>query len=144
MSKCSKFIILLATLPLWNFAQAQSIILSEEYLSEASKKGSPQLDQIEAAFLSAEVRAGQTKEMFAPEVFGQAVYAETNEKAIIPFIPIWSPVKQGQIGVRKNLSSGFYTEAAVTTDQRSAISPIGKYRNITTSTLSFTMQMDLW
>lgn len=121
-----------------------SVELSERFLKEAAAKGAPQLDQIQAAFLSASLQAGQTQELFAPELFGRASYAETNEKPIITFIPIFSPIKQAQMGVRQNLKSGFSLEAQAGTDQRSAVSPSGKYRDVTTTILSFSMQMDLW
>jgi outer membrane protein TolC len=118
--------------------------LTETSLRDLALKGAPQLDQIQASFLAVDVQTKQLQEQFAPELFGRANYAETNEKPIIQFFPIWSPLRQAQVGVRQNLKQGFSAEAALTTDQRSAVSVTGKYRDITTTSLSFTMQMDLW
>lgn len=124
---------------------AETYKITESVLFEAAEKGSPQLDQIETAFLSASLREGETKEKYAPELFGRAAYAETNEKAIIQFQPIYSPIKQAEIGVRQNLRHGFQTRLSAETDQRTASSPfIGRLQNVTTTTLAFTVQMDIW
>lgn len=137
-----KLLILLTFLT--SFAFAQTIQLTETMLMEEARKGSPRLDEIEANMLALSSRKGETKDLFAPELFGGTSYAETNERPIITFIPIFSPVKQAQLGVRKNHEHGLTTQFAATTDQRSAVSPGGKYRNVTTTSLAFTMQMDLW
>lgn len=145
MFKLLKLLGLFSLVSLCSQAFAQTKIeINEKYLSDIAAKGAPQLDQIQAAFLNADLRKGETEALFSPELYGQAAYAETNERPIITFIPIWSPTKQAQLGVRQNLKSGFTVQAQATTDQRSAISPNGKYRDVSTTTLSFTMQMDLW
>jgi outer membrane protein TolC len=118
--------------------------LNEASLKELALKGSPQLDQIEASFLAASYNNTQTREGYSPELFGKASYGETNERAILTFIPVWSPTKQGQIGLRQELTKGFTAEAAVGTQQQSAVSAGGKYKDITTTSLSFLVQMDLW
>jgi outer membrane protein TolC len=125
---------------------ATPLRLTESYLEQLALKGSPSLDEIEAAFLSTQLRQGETHQAYAPELFGRASYAETNERALIAFQPIFSPVKQAQVGVRQNFKQGLSTEAAVTTDQRSSsTSPFaGTFQNATTTTLSFTVQLDLW
>lgn len=132
-------------LPL-TLAQAQSLLLSEALLEKLAQQGSPQLAEIEAAFLSAQVRKGEINEDFAPELFGQASYSETNERALISFQPIFSPVKQAQLGVRQDLKYGVSTSASVVTDQRSSSSsPLaGTFTNATTTTLNFTVQIDVW
>ena len=128
--------------PLW----AQTLVdINEQKLEEIAKKGSPRLDEIQAALLKAQVDSGQTDEQFAPELFGRAAYAETNERAIVQFQPIFSPIKTGQIGVRQSFKQGFKTSAAIATQQQSAVSSFtGKFRDVTTTVASFTVQMDLW
>jgi len=123
---------------------AQSFILSEESLKALAANSAPQLEQIQAAFYASDLQKAQVNEIFSPELFGKASYAESNEKPIIQFIPIWSPVKQAQLGVRQNFKQGLSAEVAVSSDQRSANSVTGKYTDITTTSLSFMMQMDLW
>jgi len=137
------FIIGVGSLCAEAFAQTE-FKLNESSLKELASKGAPQLDQIEASFLAASFNNTQTREGYSPELFGKAAYAETNERAILQVIPIWSPIKQAQLGVRQELKKGFLAEAAVGTQQQSAASSFGKYRDITTTTLSFLVQMDLW
>jgi outer membrane protein TolC len=125
--------------------QVLGATITEDSLVDLAKKGAPQLDQINAAFYSAAIQQGQLNERFAPEFFAKGSYAETNERPILSFFPIWSPVKQGQIGLRKELTKGFTAQAAFTADQRTAVTPFsGRLENITTTALSFTLQMDLW
>jgi outer membrane protein TolC len=110
-----------------------------------SKGRAPLLDEIQATLLGTQTLKNQVEEKYAAEVFGSGSYSETNERPIIQFIPIFSPVKQAQLGVRKKFSYGFDSQLAATADQRSASSAVGgTYDNVTTTTLSFTMQMDLW
>ena len=124
---------------------AQGLVLTEEFLQDKAKQGSPSLDQIEAAFQSVAISKGEEREKYAPELFGQGSYSETNERALIAFAPVFTPVKQAQVGVRQNFANGFDTSATLTTDQRSARGAfIGQLQNGTTTTLAFTMQMDLW
>lgn len=134
-------LLLLFSTNLW----AETVRISEEYLSKVAESGSPQIDQIEAAFLNASVREGETLEKYAPELFGRGSYLETRERAIIQFQPVFSPIKQAQLGVRQDFATGVETSAYIVTDQRSAQSNfIGKLQNVTTTTLAFTAQMDIW
>lgn len=127
-------------------ASATTFTLTEATLQKMAAKGSPQLDQIEAAFLASQLQDKQTQEIYAPEVFGSATYSETNEKAIIPFQPVFSPIFQSELGVRKNLPQGLSATASVIADQRSAgrTSFTGQFSDVTTATLRFTLQVDLW
>lgn len=127
-------------------AHAQETEITEKSLIGLSKKGSPELDQIEAAFLQSSFNEKQTAENFAPELFAEGKYSETNEKAIIRFQPVFSPIAQTQLGVKKNFAQGFNASASVVTDQRSAAptSFTGRFEQVTTTTLRFTVQMDLW
>lgn len=141
MPNCLIFIVfIILSLPAFS-----EVLISERTLEELSAKGSPQIDQIEAAFLSTSLREGEVAQRFAPEVFGKTSLAETNERAIVQFQPVFTPVKQAQLGVRRSFKEGIETAAYVVTDQRSAENPfIGKLNNVTTTTLAFTAQIDLW
>ena len=127
-------------------AFAAPLMLNEKFLNEAAQRGSPNLDQLEAAFNSTKIRQGELKEEYAPELFGRASYAETNERALISFQPIFSPVAQAQLGVRQKFAQGLTTTAQIITDQRTSTSSAlaGTFRDATTTTLSFTVQLDLW
>lgn len=125
---------------------AAVVRLNEKMLTEMASSETPQLEQIEAAFYSIAVRENEQKEKFAPELFGLGQYSETNERALIRFQPVWSPIAQAQLGVRQNLSNGFSTSASITTDQRSAAPTAftGRFRDVTTTSVRFQVQMDLW
>lgn len=125
---------------------SETVSLTEEVIQTMAQKGSPRLDEIEAAFLSTSLGESQLKEKYAPELFGKYAHAETREKALIKFQPVFTPIDQTQLGVRQNLTHGFTTSAAIVSDQRSAAptSFSGRFRTVTTTTLNFTMQMDLW
>ncbi|WP_408096951.1 TolC family protein [Peredibacter sp. HCB2-198] len=144
MGNYLKLLVLFVLSPLYVFGA--TVQLSENLIQEVARKGAPQLDQIEAAFQASSVRKGEEKEKYAPELFGQGIYSETNERALIEFSPIFSPVKQVQLGVRQNLAYGFDSRLSLITDQRSSSSSpiIGHIKDATTTTLAFTMQMDLW
>ena len=110
-----------------------------------SKESSPKLDEIQANLLSSQTQAGTTEEEYAPELFGQASYSETQERPIIQFLPVFSPVKLAQLGVRKKFGGGFQASVQAAADQRSAVSPVsGRYDNVTTTVVGLTLQMDLW
>lgn len=84
-------------------------------------------------------------ERYAPEAFAGGSYAENNARPIIQFIPIFSPIKQAHVGLRKRFKKGINTELQLSTIQQSANSSTsGKYTDVTTNVLSFTVQMDLW
>lgn len=119
--------------------------ITEAELLNLSKNRAPNLELIKASMLGVETQQNILEEDYAPEIFGKASYAETQERPIIEFLPVFTPVKQIQLGLRQKLSNGFQADLLATTDQRSASSSVsGKYDNVTTTILSFTLQMDLW
>ncbi len=146
MSNVLKLTSFLAIVALSGPSFAESIVLTEDSVQALARKGSPRLDEIEAAFLSVSLDQNELRERFAPELFGKYGHAETRERALVRFQPVFSPIDQAQIGVRKNLSHGISTSASIVTDQRSAAPTAftGRFRNATTTTANFTMQMDLW
>ncbi len=146
MANILKFIGFLAIVALSGPCFSQAVVLNEDVIQKFAENSTPRLDEIEAAFLNVNLTQNQINEKYAPELFGQYAHSETHEKAIVRFQPVFSPIDQAQLGVRQNLAHGFSTSAAVITDQRSAgpTAFSGRFRNATTTTLRFTMQMDLW
>lgn len=139
-----KVLLLSFVISLSSFAFGARVI-TESSLIEMARKKAPTLDAIKASMLLAQNQKNLTEEQYAPELFGKGSYAETQEKPIIEFIPVFSPVKQAQLGVRQKFVKGLEAEAALSTNQQSASSSLsGTYDNVTVSILSFTMQMDLW
>jgi outer membrane protein TolC len=125
------------------FAQT-TFSLDEKSLLSFGKEKAPQWDAIEATFLSAKAEALALNDRFRPELFGEAQYSETRERAIIQFMPVWSPTESAQVGVRQAFRGGVSASAAVGADQRSAMSPNGSYRDVSTSTLRLDVSIDLW
>lgn len=126
-------------------AIAATKTITEAELMNWSKSHAPQIEDIQATLLSTENQKNIIEEKYAPELFGKASYAETQERPIIEFLPVFSPIKQAQLGVRKKFSKGIETQLLATADQRSASSSTsGRYDNVTTTLVSFTVQMDLW
>lgn len=124
---------------------ASTRTINESDLVNWSKEHAPQIEEIKASLLSSENQKNIIEEKYAPEVFGRASYSETQEIPIIEFLPVFSPIKQAQLGVRKKFSKGLETQLLATADQRSASSAVsGTYDNVTTTLISFTVQMDLW
>ncbi|MBL7663898.1 MAG: TolC family protein [Bacteriovoracaceae bacterium] len=121
-----------------------SFSLTEKNLTQLSLETSPQWESIEAAFLSAKSDAEQLNDGFRPEIFGEAQYGETKEKPIIEFIPMWSPLKSTQLGIRQDFRGGVTMSAAVSATQQSATTPTATYKNISTSTVRLDLQVDLW
>lgn len=122
-----------------------AVEITEATLVNLSTQNAPRMEEIRAALYNIETDKNEVEEKFAPELFGKALYAETKEKAIIEFQPVFSPVKQARLGVRQKLSYGLNAELLATSDQRTGSSSfIGKLDNITTTIFSFTLQMDLW
>jgi outer membrane protein TolC len=120
--------------------------ISEAYLLEKATERSPSLEDIGAQFLSLQSRALETEEEFSPEFFLQGSRAETNERALITFQPIFSPTTQTQLGFRQNLKFGASTSMSVYADERdSSSSPVaGNFRRATTLGANFSLQLDLW
>jgi outer membrane protein TolC len=124
---------------------AHALILTEEDLIRRASLSSPSLDQIESNYMASEISLRQINEKYAPELFARGSYAETNERPIITFMPVWSPLKQAQVGIKKDLTKGITAEMGFVADQRSALTQLsGSLDNITTTSLMVKLQMDLW
>jgi outer membrane protein TolC len=122
----------------------QTFSLSEKALAGLSLEASPQWEAIEAAFLTTKLESEKLHDRFRPEIFGSGQYAETRERAIIQFIPVWSPTKTAQIGVRQAFRGGVSLSASLGADQRSAMTPSGAFRDVSTSEVRLDLQVDLW
>jgi outer membrane protein TolC len=136
-------LILISILPL--LLVAAPLVYTEKNLVELASKSSPKLSEIKSQLLNTQSEALTLTEKYAPELYGRGSYSETQERPVIQFLPVFSPIKQAQLGVRKKFSKGFDAQFQLTTDQRSASSPFsGQYKDVTTNIVSLTVQMDLW
>lgn len=141
-----KLSILLALSISSSLASGSVLKVSESFLLERAKEKVPSLEEIEAQFLSNKSKSNELNEEFSPEAFAKGSRAETNERALISFQPIFTPVTQTQFGLRQNLKYGASTSVSFFTDERdSSSSPVaGNFRHATTMGVNFSMQLDLW
>jgi len=134
-----KFMILLC------FSLAQAKEFNEFELLKLAQESSSSLDQAQADLIENQLSRSLLMEKFGTEAFASSSYAETNERAIIQFQPIFTPIQQNQIGLKKQFGHGVSLSTSVGTDQRSTSSPfIGKIHQATTTTMQLGFQVDLW
>lgn len=139
----TKFQLLMLIFPLNLMAQTP-FQLSEKTLLGLGLEQTPQWDSIEAAYRASLNESQSLDDRFKPELFGKVGYEETRERALFDFIPVWSPVKSAQLGVRQQLQGGVGLSAATGIDQRSASTPNGTFKNVSTSSVRLDLTVDLW
>lgn len=139
----TKFQLLILLFPLNLFAQS-SFQLSETSLLGLGLEQTPQWESIEAAYSASLAESQGLDDRFKPVLFGKAGYEETRERALFDFIPVWSPIKSAQLGVRQQFQGGVGLSAATGIDQRSAATTSGSFRNVSTSTVRLDLTVDLW
>ncbi|NOT80397.1 MAG: hypothetical protein HOP07_15490 [Bacteriovoracaceae bacterium] len=140
-----KYIILIALFSLETVTKrAHSYDLTEEGLISEIKNSPYGLRQLEVDQYSNEYQNLLTQEKFSAEFYGSGNYAQTKEKSIISFQPIFSPATDLRLGVRKNLQFGVSADASVLTNLKSSDSGATKYDDVSTTTLRFSLVVDLW
>ena len=124
-------------------AQDNKVQISEESLLEIAKnEDTPQLDEIKAALLSAKAQEGEADDVLGTEVYAGYNHARTKEKGLITFMPVFSPITQYQVGVRKNFKYGLQGNVYTSIDQRSKED--NSYKDLTTATYALELNLDLW
>jgi hypothetical protein len=127
--------------PLW---ASEEINLTEASLHRFSREGSSDWQAVEADYSQSQSDALKSLDRFKADLFAGAQYAETREKPIISFIPVWTPSEELHLGVKQNLPYGMMLKGSVGVNQQSAMTPVSTYQDISTSFIRFDMQMDLW
>jgi len=116
--------------------------LSELELMKLTELKNPAQDRIEAALLASDVNRSRFLEKFSPSFFASGSYSKTNEQGLITFAPIFTPIQQYKVGVRKSFVSGVSSEFSITTTQQTAES-VG-LTSATTVLGSLSVSVDLW
>ena len=129
--------------------QASDVIkLDENLLKQQITDDVPEIQKIQSAFYQSAFNDYSAQDKLAAQVYGGYQRITTNERAIISFMPVWSPVSQYEVGVRKNFRHGFQASLSASVDERSAqvsgFSGDTDYRDITTLNYTFNLSMDLW
>lgn len=117
-----------------------AITLTESDISRFSKNSSPALDKIRANALEANKRYLSAEEDLDFKLYGGYAHETTREKPLNPFIPIFSPVNQYQLGLSKKFKYGISSNLEASVDSRSADS----FKSTNTSALSLQLGFDLW
>ena len=123
---------------------AYAIEITEESLLEYAKKSSPNLDEIESKLLKAQSDYAQVMDGLGTSVYTGYNHTSTQERAVNPFFPVYSPINQYQAGVIKPTKYGVKAELAVSVDQRSGSSEQQVFEDIHTTIYGLTLTMDLW
>lgn len=124
-------------------AQA-SFVLSETTATQLSQGRSPRLDEIKASLLEAEVATRAQEQQYSLEGYVGGNYTENRARALLDFIPVYSPVRSGEFGVRKNTSYGVSGSLGAAVEQVNGQTPNFRLRNATTTVLKLGVSVDLW
>ena len=120
---------------------ADTYKVTEQNLLVKAKTNNPTLADIEATFLSSKVKEQELADKFGYEFYSGYNYIGTKEKAIISYQPVFSNVNQYKIGVKKYTKYGVVLDANRSVDIRSTDD---NYKDISTTTDEFGVQLDLW
>lgn len=124
---------------------AFTIEISDNDISRLTKTSSPGFERIEANALEAKKGYLAAEDKLGVKLYGGYQHQTTREKAINPFIPVFSPVNQYKLGLSKNYKYGIESKLEASVDSRSGSSPTGgTFNSINTSILSLQLGFDLW
>lgn len=132
---------LLTPMSLWS--QTGKTIISEETILQLAKNEvTPELDEIKATLLQAQGQEGEANDELGTDVYAGYNYSKTKQKGLIRYMPIFSPVTQYQVGIKKNFRYGVQGNLYASTDIRSKED--NTYKNLTTKTYALEINIDLW
>lgn len=126
------------------FTQAYALEVSEELLIKLAKKESPKLDEIKARLLDADSKYKMANDNLSSEAYAGYNHTTTNERAQVPFFPVYSPINRYQVGVRKNFKYGLSADISASVDQRSGANNTTEFDNLHTTIYDLTLNIDLW
>lgn len=119
--------------------------LTEENLIKMATKSNPTSAEIEASFLGSRVHAMELRDGFGYEAYGQYGHVDTNERALVSFMPVFTTVNQYKLGVRKYSKYGLVLDANTSVTSQSGFSDVGSTFNEVHSTKhEVGLQADLW
>lgn len=124
--------------------QVFALEITEKSLIELAKKESPKLDEIKSRLLGAESTYKEADDSLSANAYGGYDHTTTNEKAIVPFFPVYSPINRYQIGVKKNFKYGLSADISASVDQRSGANNNTEFKDIHTTIYDLTLNFDLW
>lgn len=143
--KMHSIILMFAVFHIFAFKGLWANKITQDKLIELVRQENPTLDQIQSRVLKAKVDLLQSLDQFNPQVETSYQHQTTNERAVIPFIPIYSPINQYNLGISKTTQQGLTLRGDISVDSRSGAADTGtQFNNIHTTIYSVTLMMDLW
>lgn len=122
-----------------------AISISDQDITRFTRSSNPNLDKIEANRLEAKKNYLSAEDNLGVKLYGGYKHETTREKALNPFIPIFSPVNQYQLGLVKKFKYGVESKLEASVDSRSGSSPTGgSFNSANTTMLSLELGFDLW
>lgn len=132
-------------IPLLLVFSAQAVEISEKMLVELAKKDVPGIEEIESRMLQSKLNYQQILDnKTGASAYGGYNHTSTKERAIIPFIPIYSPINQYKAGLVKPTRYGVSADVSASVDQRSGKSAQNSFKDIHTTIYALTFNIDLW
>ena len=122
-------------------------MLTESNLTQMSLSSNPTNEQIEAQFLETKIKAQELRDRFGFEAYSGYQNIQTNERAIVPFFPIYNQINQYQAGIKKYTQYGMVFDVNTQVDTRSGGSAGAQaleFVDVTTTIKEFGIQVDLW
>lgn len=123
---------------------AMAVEITESMLLEKIRNNSHQVNSLKAQGLVNELKELQTKEMYGADLYLETSYYKTKEHSLIPMNPIFSPIWDGKIGIKKNHELGLSSDLSLTNNIKSSTTGTTKYNDLSSSTLQYSLKMDLW
>lgn len=123
---------------------ASSYQVTEKNLVELLNEKNPSVQELESSFLNSQVTYEQFKDKFGFELYGGYNHNTTNERSAISFQPIFETNNQYKLGVKKYTKYGLVLDLSANSDMRTSHSTSTTYKDLTTTTYQFNVQMDLW
>lgn len=124
-------------------AMGKTTKLDEQKIIELSKSTNiPQLDEIKSTMLESEFQTKQADDALGVEVYGSYNRSKTKEDALISLMPVYSPITQYQVGIKKNFKYGLQANLYSSVDQRSTENDT--YKDLFTTTHALELNIDLW
>jgi outer membrane protein TolC len=117
-----------------------AITITEEDISRFTRTSNPNLQKIEAQALEAKKNYLAAEDSLGVKLYGGYKHETTREKALNPFIPVFSPVNQYQIGLSKKSQYGIESKLEASVDSRTA----NNFNSVNTSMVSLELGFDLW
>lgn len=128
-----------------SISSAMSYELTEKALVDLSKTSSPHLDQIMSRQFMSKSSLDQSQDILGTNLYFGVDHANTKERGMISFNPVFNNINQYTAGIKRNFKHGFSLDLNASVDQRSGSSLAGtEFKDIHTTIYSLGIGIDLW